>query len=70
MAILTKAENGVENNNQIMNFVNDEFGSIRCIEIDNEPWFVGKDVCIAFGDTNHKRSLRRIDKADKTMAKI
>lgn len=37
MAILTKAENGVENNNQIMNFVNDEFGSIRCIEIDNEP---------------------------------
>lgn len=70
MANLTKAENEVGNNNQIMNFVNDEFGSIRCVEIDNEPWFVGKDVCIAFGDTNHKRSLRRIDKADKTMAKI
>lgn len=59
MAILTKAENGVENNNQIMNFVNDEFGSIRCIEIDNEPWFVGKDMADCLKYRNGSRDINR-----------
>ena len=31
------------NNLQIFN--NAEFGSIRTIVIDDEPWFVGKDDC-------------------------
>lgn len=30
--------------NQIQLFNNPEFGSIRTVEINNEPWFVGKDV--------------------------
>ena len=30
--------------------INKEFGSMRTILIDEEPWFVGKDVCTAFGD--------------------
>lgn len=30
--------------NELMLFKNEEFGEIRVIEIDNEPWFVGKDV--------------------------
>lgn len=30
-------------------FKNEEFGEIRVIEIDNEPWFVGRDVVKALG---------------------
>lgn len=30
-------------------FENSEFGSIRTVEIDNEVWFVGKDVAAALG---------------------
>lgn len=25
-------------------FKNEEFGEVRTVTIDNEPWFVGKDV--------------------------
>lgn len=30
-------------------FENNEFGSIRTLEIDGEPWFVGKDVAEILG---------------------
>lgn len=30
-------------------FNHPEFGNLRCIEIDGEPWFVGKDVATALG---------------------
>jgi len=30
-------------------FTNEDFGSIRALAIDNEPWFVAKDVCDALG---------------------
>ena len=28
-------------------FSNNEFGEIRVLEIENEPWFVGKDIADA-----------------------
>ena len=46
-------------------FSNEEFGEIRTITKNGEPWFVGKDVCEAFGDTNYRRSLSNIDESDK-----
>lgn len=30
-------------------FNNPEFGEVRAVEIEGEPWFVGKDVAAAFG---------------------
>lgn len=33
-------------------FKNEMFGEMRTIEIDNEPWFVGKDVAEALGYSN------------------
>lgn len=51
-------------------FENPEFGAIRTIEIDGEPWFVGKDVCAIFGDTNYRRSLSRVDEIDKNVSQI
>lgn len=46
-------------------FEDNEFGKIRVLEIKNVPWFVGKDVCNAFGDKNHNRSLSRVEIEDK-----
>lgn len=30
--------------NELQIFENPEFGSLRTVEIDGEPWMVGKDV--------------------------
>lgn len=51
-------------------FNNEHFGEIRTIIKDGEPWFIGKDVCAAFGDTNHNRSLSRVDAEDKETVEI
>jgi len=40
-------------------FKNAEFGEIRTVLIDNEPWFVGKDVAAALGYKNTKDALAR-----------
>ena len=43
---------------QVFNF---EQKNVRVIMENDEPWFVGKDVCDYFGDSNHNRSLGRLD---------
>ena len=56
-----------------MNFLtlnNDDFSNVRVLEVDNEPWFVGRDVCEYFGDTNSSRTLSRVDEDDKVIAEI
>lgn len=35
--------------NELKIFENEEFGQVRTILINNEPWFVGKDVATALG---------------------
>jgi len=42
--------------NSLQVFDSKDFGSIRALTIDDEPWFVAKDVCDALGiATNHLR---------------
>ena len=49
-------------------FENEEFGEIRTVTIDNEPWFVGKDVAIALGYKNTKDALAtHVENCDKIM---
>lgn len=38
-------------------FENEEFGKVRTIVIDNEPWFVGKDVAEILGYSNSKDAI-------------
>lgn len=38
-------------------FENEEFGQVRTIVINNEPWFVGKDVASALGYANPKNAV-------------
>lgn len=52
------------NNLQIFN--NPEFGPVRAVEHDGEPWFVGKDVAEALGYSNSRDALdRHVDNDDK-----
>ena len=51
-------------------FKNEEFGTIRTVTVDDEPWFVGKDVCEAFGDTNYRRSLATLDEDEKGVSQM
>lgn len=47
-------------------FNHPEFGNLRCIEKDGEPWFVGKDVATALGYANTKDAIyAHVDSEDK-----
>ena len=52
--------------NQLQVFQNNEFGQIRTLTIDNEPWFVGKDVADGLGyNEPHKALSRHVDEDDR-----
>ena len=47
-------------------FSNDEFGSVRTIQLENEIYFVGKDVAIALGYNNPAKALQdHVEPEDK-----
>lgn len=49
-------------------FENAEFGSVRTVEADGEPYFVGKDVAEILGYSNPQKAIRdHIDDEDKTL---
>ena len=51
-------------------FSNDNFGSIRGIEIDGEGWLVGRDVAKTLGYKNISDALKKhVDEEDKGVAK-
>ena len=53
--------------NNLEVFKNEEFGEVRTITIDDEPYFVGKDVALILGYTNPQKALRdHVDEEDKT----
>ena len=54
--------------NELKIFENTEFGQVRTVTIDNEPWFVGKDVADALGysDTN-KAVAMHVEEEDKKL---
>lgn len=56
--------------NELKIFNNDEFGRIRAVEQNGEPWFVGKDVAEALGYSNARDAIsKHIDVEDKGVAK-
>ena len=44
--------------NELQIFKNEEFGEIRTIEVNNQPWFVGKDVADILGYSNPQKAIR------------
>lgn len=57
--------------NEIQIFNNEEFGQIRTILINEEPWMVGKDVAQALGYKNPQEAIREhVDEEDKGVSEI
>ena len=56
--------------NGMILFQHEEFEEVRTLNLEDELWFVGKDVCKVFGDNNHNRRLSRIDYKDKRMVEL
>ena len=52
-------------NNHLMIFENPEFGAVRSILIDGDPWFVAADVCKALEIEKTNRALSRLDDDEK-----
>ena len=51
-------------------FENQEFGAVRTVELDGEPWLVGKDVAQALGYSNPRKALAdHVDEEDKGVTK-
>lgn len=54
--------------NEMMIFNNPEFGSVRTVCIDGEPWLVGKDVALILKYTNPQKAIRdHVDPEDRTV---
>ena len=57
--------------NNLKIFENPEFGTIRTLELNGEPWFVGKDVAEVLGYINTRDALaKHIDEEDKASVAI
>ena len=60
----------MENENKIQVFENPEFGKVRTLMRDGEPWAVGKDVAEALGYKNPRQAIvDHVDSEDKGVAK-
>lgn len=56
--------------NKITVFENDQFGSVRTIVRDGEPWFVAADVCRALDIQNTTDAMSRLDEDEKGVDSI
>ena len=56
--------------NDIQIFKNDEFGIVRTVILNNEPYFVGKDVAEILGYSNSRKAIAdHVDDEDKGVTK-
>jgi prophage antirepressor-like protein len=53
--------------NDLQIFNNPEFGEIRVVEIDNEPWFIVADICRALDIGNPSQAITRLDDDEITL---
>lgn len=57
--------------NELQLFSNSEFGKVRAIQQDGEPWFVGRDVATALGYANPNDALaKHVDNEDEQVSRI
>lgn len=52
--------------NELQIFKNEEFGEIRAININKEPYFVAKDICEILGLKNPTMAINRLDEDERT----
>ena len=52
--------------NDLTIFQNEEFGEVRTIQVNNEPWFIASDVCRALEIANTSDAIKRLDDDEKS----
>lgn len=58
-------------NNQVQVFNNEQFGDVRVIMQDEQPWFVGKDVASMLGYGDTAQAIRkRVENEDKGVVEL
>ena len=53
--------------NEIQNFVNEQFGTIRTVVINDDPYFVGKDVAVVLGYAKPQNAIAKHVDEDDTL---
>lgn len=56
--------------NELQVFENNQFGQVRAIMKDGEPWFVAADVCKALGLEQVSRAMDRLDEDERGLLKV
>ena len=56
--------------NDVTIFRKDEFGAVRAVTLEGEPWFVAADVCRALGMGNSSDVIKRLDEDERTLVSI
>lgn len=57
--------------NELKIFENPEFGQVRTVTIDGEPWFVGKDVAVALGYAEPRSAVsKKVEAEDRGVAEM
>lgn len=51
-------------------FKNEQFGEVRTIAKDGEPWFVANDICKVLGHTNSRVAVASLDEDEKGVSKV
>ena len=51
--------------NELQIFQSEDFGSVRTLYRDDEPWFVAADVCKSLGIENARQAITRLDDDEK-----
>ena len=52
---------------QVFKYTNAE---VRTVIIDGAAWWVAKDVCAVFGDTNYRRTIAKLDDDERGVSQI
>ena len=58
-------KNAMKQKSEMKLFQNDNFGTIRTVILDGEPWFVAKDVCDILGTTNPTMAMDGLEPFEK-----
>lgn len=57
-------------NTDLQIFTNEQFGSVRVIDVNGDPWFVAKDVCEALEIDNVAMAANRLDDDERGISLI
>lgn len=59
-------DQAIKQKSEMKLFQNDNFGTIRTVILDGEPWFVAKDVCDILGTTNPTMAMDGLEPFERT----